>query len=411
NLDVNEMDELHKDIRYYLRLEKHEQNKKFWQALLVVCDDELERLRAPAQHVDPRAAGRGTASAVVESDVQSLLAGKTIVQLDSLQSQIQRKLASNEPVDVEYWERVLRALTVAKAKAKLDDIHQDMLMKRLERLRELQRHQAEQSRMEIEQSLEAQHGLRHEPDALLQQAREEVAMEIDEAEATQAMPVEPYTRAMSPVPWDTVPRADRELPVVDAEEDMQTLLKQREEVRQRKFVPKPMAPIPSQEITSNDDLAAEMYRIEASRGMDEDEEVFDIEETLASTTYMWQDKYRPRRPRYFNRVHTGYEWNKYNQTHYDHDNPPPKVVQGYKFNIFYPDLIDKTKAPSYRIEKEPGNDETVMLRFTAGPPYEDIAFRIVNRSWEYSHKKGFRSKFDRGVLQLHFRFKRHFYRR
>lgn len=41
------------------------------------------------------------------------------------------------------------------------------------------------------------------------------------------------------------------------------------------------------------------------------------------------------------RIHTGYEWNKYNQTHYDYDNPPPKVVQGYKFNIFYPDLIDK----------------------------------------------------------------------
>ena len=29
----------------------------------------------------------------------------------------------------------------------------------------------------------------------------------------------------------------------------------------------------------------------------------------------------------------GYEWNKYNQTHYDTDNPPPKVVQGYKFNV------------------------------------------------------------------------------
>ena len=27
----------------------------------------------------------------------------------------------------------------------------------------------------------------------------------------------------------------------------------------------------------------------------------------------WHDKYRPRKPKYFNRVHTGYEWNKYNQ--------------------------------------------------------------------------------------------------
>lgn len=69
------------------------------------------------------------------------------------------------------------------------------------------------------------------------------------------------------------------------------------------------------------------------------------------------------------------------------DNPPPKVVQGYKFNIFYPDLIDKSKAPTYKIIKEPGNDETVLLHFSAGPPYEDVAFRIVNREWEFSHKR------------------------
>jgi hypothetical protein len=54
--------------------------------------------------------------------------------------------------------------------------------------------------------------------------------------------------------------------------------------------------------------------------------------------------------RYFNRVKTGYDWNKYNQTHYDHDNPPPKSVQGYKFNIFYPDLIDRSKTPGYVLE-------------------------------------------------------------
>ena len=32
-------------------------------------------------------------------------------------------------------------------------------------------------------------------------------------------------------------------------------------------------------------------------------------------------------------VMQGFEWNKYNQTHYDIDNPPPKIVQGYKFNV------------------------------------------------------------------------------
>jgi hypothetical protein len=61
-------------------------------------------------------------------------------------------------------------------------------------------------------------------------------------------------------------------------------------------------------------------------------------------------RYAPRKPKYFNRIHTGYEWNKYNQTHYDTENPPPKVVQGYKFNIFYPDLLDRTVPPTYRCE-------------------------------------------------------------
>ena len=103
--------------------------------------------------------------------------------------------------------------------------------------------------------------------------------------------------------------------------------------------------------------------------------LFDIMICLQNShmqVYWWHDKYRPRKPKYFNRVHTGYEWNKYNQTHYDHDNPPPKIVQGYKFNIFYPDLVDKTKAPSYTIEKDGSNGETCIIRFHAGPPYEDI---------------------------------------
>ena len=63
----------------------------------------------------------------------------------------------------------------------------------------------------------------------------------------------------------------------------------------------------------------------------------------------------------------GFEWNKYNQTHYDKENPPPKIVQGanythvtsfffmsvllgYKFNIFYPDLIDPTVTPRFLLE-------------------------------------------------------------
>lgn len=86
------------------------------------------------------------------------------------------------------------------------------------------------------------------------------------------------------------------------------------------------------------------------------------------------------------------------------DNPPPKVISGYRFSIFYPDLIDKSKPPTYYIKPIPGDDETQLIVFTAGPPYEDIAFRIVKKPWEYSHRRGFRSVFSAGgVLQREWR--------
>ena len=51
-------------------------------------------------------------------------------------------------------------------------------------------------------------------------------------------------------------------------------------------------------------------------------------------------------------------------------------AQGYKFNIFYPDLLNPTEAPRYFFENDPnGSRDTMILRFNAGPPYEDIAFR------------------------------------
>jgi hypothetical protein len=65
--------------------------------------------------------------------------------------------------------------------------------------------------------------------------------------------------------------------------------------------------------------------------------------------------------------------------------PCCKVVQGYKFNLFFPDLIDRTQAPTYTIMPDGSkHGETCILRIHAGPPYEDIAFKIVNKEWEYA---------------------------
>lgn len=128
------------------------------------------------------------------------------------------------------------------------------------------------------------------------------------------------------------------------------------------------------------------------------------------------DKYKPRKPQYYNRVKLGYEWNKYNQAHYDLDNPPPKVVQGYKFNVFYPDLIVKDQTPTYTLVPC-DNDNFCMVKFSAGAPYgiifmlEDIAFKVVKSEWEFNDRHGYKCVFQNGILHLYVNFKKYRYKR
>ena len=52
-------------------------------------------------------------------------------------------------------------------------------------------------------------------------------------------------------------------------------------------------------------------------------------------------------------------------------NPLLKLpLLGYKFNIFYPDLIDKAKAPTYHVEKSDTAD--TVTRFSSGQWGKDV---------------------------------------
>jgi len=48
----------------------------------------------------------------------------------------------------------------------------------------------------------------------------------------------------------------------------------------------------------------------------------------------------------------GFDWNQYNRKHFNPTNLPPKVIQGYRFHLFYPDLIDITISPIYYCQKD-----------------------------------------------------------
>jgi len=206
--------------------------------------------------------------------------------------------------------------------------------------------------------------------------------------------------------------------LVDPEQDAAQLLKHRQIIL---FGPKnkaswkaasvPGAAEPS-ETASMTAADKEFMKSQDRQKLGKDEETFNTDVSATNPMdYVWRDKYKPRKPRFFNRVHTGFEWNKYNQTHYDSDNPPPKIVQGYKFNIFYPDLVKRREIPQYELSPLPDEPGFAILKFKAGPPYEDLAFKVVNKQWEMGRQRGFRSQFQHNVLQVWFHFRRERYRR
>ncbi|KAL2353355.1 mid region of cactin-domain-containing protein [Cryomyces antarcticus] len=429
-LSDSELDELLRDIEVYIALENNKSNQDFWNTMKIICTDRREASRPS------NPSSRGVSS--VSADVDRLLGPKSFEELETLEKQIRRKLQSNEPIDVDYWEHLLRSLLVWKAKAKLRKVSQSIINSRLEGLRKQQEQEAMLVRQKLQTILCVSQPLHEQGN----DARP------NSSPKGPALPdTSPREMLLDPEPLLKLRSEDKSLESLAESNFLDKVVAERRRVVKLGFVPVRQRNIERSSTAiavratdsnvsgssrfaaaNNDDFSqatTALYEREVARGVNENEEIFAGEEELTSTSKpQWANKYRPRKPRYFNRVQMGYEWNKYNQTHYDHDNPPPKVVQGYKFNIFYPDLIEKTKAPTYRIEREngrkrgqsfapAGEEDTCLIRFIAGPPYEDVAFRIVDKEWDYSAKRerGFKSSFDKGILQLHFQFKKIYYRK
>jgi hypothetical protein len=100
----------------------------------VICRDRSQTSSATGPE------GRAVNS--VAADINRLLGPKSYEQLETLEGQITRKLQSNEPIDVDYWEQLLRSLTVWKARAKLKKVYQSVIEGRLQELRNHQREEA-----------------------------------------------------------------------------------------------------------------------------------------------------------------------------------------------------------------------------------------------------------------------------
>uniref|UniRef100_A0A224Y2L4 Splicing factor Cactin n=1 Tax=Rhipicephalus zambeziensis TaxID=60191 RepID=A0A224Y2L4_9ACAR len=419
-LTMEDLEDLQEDIKVYMELE-NSRNLSYWRDVQIIVEEELRKLRRlDASSVDALVGERREGiNAAVSQDVVEVFKGKTPGQLQALYQQIDQRIRSKEEgLDVPYWETLLSRLKAYMARARLRERHQENLRRKLFQLKQEQGVESEPLfpcvKAEPEEA-KTEAAIEPQPSTSAQDSGTPVKEEEqeDSADADEEQPAE------EPMPEDPLVKCEEEYraggysPRLLQPEEIEpgTLLVDGEEDEQRLEFSRQQLLGTGRIQNLGGTEAEQAFEQEARRGMNADEASFSVESPLQDKTYLWSDKYRPRKPRYFNRVHTGFEWNKYNQTHYDMDNPPPKIVQGYKFNIFYPDLIDKNQTPEYFLTPIEGNKDFSILRFHAGPPYEDIAFKIVNREWEYSYKRGFRCQFHNNIFQLWFHFKRYRYRR
>ena len=396
-LTVSDLEDLLVDIDVYEKIDL-DRNREFWADIITIVHDELHKLRKmdmKSQYEEAAERRQGINKAVAD-DVQGVFKGKSSDQLSQLQLQIETKLSQRaEGVDVGYWESLLSQLKAHLARARLRDKHSENLRRKLQLLK------AEQGNVSSSEATQDAAGPSSSQASVTSSAEEE-----EEEEGTMEVAHDIISPALEEYGCGNY---SPKYITLDDLEPGTIVMTEGEEVAKRE-IDQDRAKKGSKvdNVMNAEEKALER---EAKKGMNPDEEAsFSVESTLEQT-YEWSDKYRPRKPRYFNRVHTGFEWNKYNQTHYDVDNPPPKVVQGYKFNIFYPDLIDKRATPQYTLTPCKDNADFCILLIRAGPPYENIAFKIVNREWEYGYKRGFRCQFQNNIFQLWFHFKRLRYRR
>lgn len=151
----------------------------------VLCDDKYNR-SAMTSGTEKRAVS------TVSEDIDRLLSSKNLEELETLEKQIEKKLNSNEPIDVDYWSQLLHSLRIWKAKASLKRVYSNVIKGRLEVLRRQQKEDAEVVRNKIEDIL-AQGG-------------------IDDNSTVS--PIN-YSRDRDPEPMLKLPQEDRSLETID----------------------------------------------------------------------------------------------------------------------------------------------------------------------------------------------------
>uniref|UniRef100_A0A1I8FQH5 Splicing factor Cactin n=1 Tax=Macrostomum lignano TaxID=282301 RepID=A0A1I8FQH5_9PLAT len=328
-LSVDDLEDLKVDIGVYQKLERQ---SGLTRRRLSGQRDFLE-LPLLVQHaLDSKSApAASSATAAVADRIDAVIRGKSASQLAALEDSVSARICAAGPgTDLAYWEEMVDKVKVAKAKATLQELHKVLLRRRMQRL----------------------------------QGAEVDDPEVAAASATAA------TATSSAASEEGAAKPPSQPMTTEAEQQRQQQQKQQQQQQQAldaydsgRYSPAKLDP----------DRVAGQIVINWS------EESVRLEHLRPSG---WRRAQR--RAGRENRRDCG-------------ENSRPgglvrpaeaKEAAGYKFNIFYPDLLDKSKAPSYSTEPCKDDPQFCHPALHCWPPYEDVAFKIVRNEWDTSFRHG-----------------------
>ncbi|CEI90106.1 hypothetical protein RMCBS344292_04439 [Rhizopus microsporus] len=180
-------------------------------------------------------------------------------------------------------------------------MHQEILAARLQQLRERQREEAQKVQEELERVLAMQEtevhgkgvgpgeGMPSEPvDEELTEAQDQAFIKKDDIKKkpSDSLLLEEYDRSMSPEPIVKLSKEDQELEVVDPVDDLKELMERRRAVLSSKIITrKPKIEVEEEvkeEQNQDESIASTvLFEQEAAKGVDEDEDLFNIEAEIA----------------------------------------------------------------------------------------------------------------------------------
>ncbi len=301
-LTIRDLEDLLADIRVYTDLQKQQKSgaksyydQQYWQDITTITEDELAKLRKLSsrlyhdQRIDDRREGINSA---VFQDVNETFKNKTPQQLEQLEQRIKLKIENETGIDIGYWESLLSQLQAHMARARLHDRHQLTLKRKLQKIKQEQGifHAPISTSTSNISSTSTIPKKKKDTENINQ--LDSFDDDIESFEDLESKCIRDYEQGRySPI---LVQINDLDLEIqkrcTDENDDWDKLKQQRESV------------IKSGSVKPDVEDAFEAFA-RSMGSLTSDDSVINTVVPM-DVQYLWSDKYRPRKPRVFNKVHT-----------------------------------------------------------------------------------------------------------